>query len=391
MIGEFFKGLFDLIFKIIAILIPFVLIGGGVYCSVVLYKAETARSMTLGQIEEHDVWEDFNIYDCDLSDAIFYQTSNGYEFSESIPQSVSFNGNINKYNVLINDLPASYETSTAGRLMATYDINYYSVDGNNFLQMQLELNLTFYQSEIEIRITTTNTTQEQAYFLEYMRFNGLHLRIIEAQYTVATPSTTSYVITFVEADKTIISSTRYEENSIIAIPTPKDFDNLEFVRWEPEVSRLATSNVTYTAVYEPVNKVTYNVTMKGLNAFLTTDADFVNKWSSVYQIKINGTLYASFVDKTYFYEFDNKFVTFSLSDSYYSATQAMLFSMYLVGGASEGEPLRKSILTELRFYDSGAGYETLKAVAFWYWNNETSAYDQLTITSDTQLTLTFYY
>lgn len=302
-IGDIFKSLFELIFKIIAILLPFVIIGAGVYCSVILYENITSRSMTLGQINEHDVWEDFNIFDCDLSDAIFYQTASGYEFNETIPQAVAFNGNLNKYNVLINNLPSSYETSTAGRLSSTYDINYYTVDGNNFLQMQLALDLTFYQSEIEISITTDNTAQEQAYFLEYMRFNGLHLRIIEAQYTIATPETQTYTVTFFDKDNSVIAIQTYNRGATLTPPTAPQHEGYVFLGWSPTLPSVVTSNMIFTALYRELPQGGYYIADydRYLAYVLVDDTenhDIYNNFSNLKSITLDGTMSCRLLDGT---------------------------------------------------------------------------------------------
>ena len=182
--GNLIDKILKYVFYLIVILLPILIIGAGIYCSVELYKNITATSQTFGEIHQHDIFEDFNIFDCDLSDAIFYKTQTGYEYTTKIEKSVEFNGDLKKYNVLINNTPSNYEQSSGGILTAQNIINYYEIDGSQNLQTILNITIKFYLSNIEITIANNNDATQQAKFLEYVKFNGLKLKIIDVQYNI---------------------------------------------------------------------------------------------------------------------------------------------------------------------------------------------------------------
>ena len=280
---EFFKNLFSLIWKIFLV----VIIAVGVYCSVMLYNNITAESQVFGEINEHDPWEDFNIYDCDLSDAIFYQTSSGYEYTTTIPVSQSFNGNTTKYNVLVNNTPCVNEVSSGGVLTAQNVINYYSIDGENILQTVLNIELRFYQSNIEITITNANNSQQQSYFLEYLNFNGLHLKIIEAQYTIQTPETENYTVTFLDEDgATVIAVQTYNKGAELIAPTAPTKEGYTFAGWAPTLPKYVTENLVFFATYA----VAYENILDS-PVVLTGNDSYIAEGVIGYQYEIKAELY----------------------------------------------------------------------------------------------------
>jgi len=253
--GAFFKNVFKYFFLTILCLVPVVILGAGVYCGVALYKEKTNVSKTYGELNEHDLYEDFNVFDCDLSNAIFYQTTTGYEYTTTIPKAVEFNGSTSKYNVLVNDQPSSNEQSSAGILTAKNTINYYGIDGNLLNQTVLTIEFKFYQSRVEIVIKNTNTAEQQALFLEYMQFNGLKIRTIESQYIPAVSTSEYFTITFLGKDGEKISTSRVAKGATITVPDAPKYLDYDFDGWTPAVPTYATQNATFTAVYTEAKHV----------------------------------------------------------------------------------------------------------------------------------------
>lgn len=247
--GAFFKNVFKYFFMAILCLVPVVILGAGVYCGIYLYKEKTNISQTYGDLNEHDLYEDFNVFDCDLSNAIFYQTATGYEYTTTIPKSVEFNGNTSKYNVLVNNQPSTNEQSSAGILTAKNTINYYGIEGNEINQTVLTIEFKFYQSRVEIVIKNSNTVEQQALFLEYMQFNGLKIRTIEAQYVPTISTSEYYTITFLGKNGELLSSEKIAKGGIISPPTPEEYTDFVFSGWSPTVPTYATQNQTFTAIY----------------------------------------------------------------------------------------------------------------------------------------------
>jgi len=287
--GDFFKNLFKYFFLAILCLVPVVILGAGVYCGVDLYKQKKSVSQTYGELNEHDLYEDFNVFDCDLSSAIFYQTITGYEYTTTIPKAVEFNGSTSKYNVLVNDQPSTNEQSSAGILTAKNTINYYGIDGNEINQTVLTIEFKFYQSKVEISIKNTNTAEQQALFLEYMQFNGLKIRTIEAQYVPTVSTSEYYTITFLGKDGELVSASKVTKGSKITVPEAPKYDGYIFSAWSPTVPTYATQNATFTAIYEPesenllsaplvydLQKPTYNTSTSSVCVYetLTEFCDF---------------------------------------------------------------------------------------------------------------------
>ena len=289
------KEIFNLIFKIILVLLVLVIIAAGVICSAELYRIKTAESITIGEITEHDPWEDFNIFNCDLSDAIFYKTATGYEYQETVPQAVEFNGTKNKYNVLLNNTPCINETSTAGILNAQNIINYYSIYGQVIQQTTLNIEIRFYQSEIEITISNTNNDVEQSYFMEYLRFKGLHLQIIDAQYSIQEPEIQTYTVTFLDYDNTtILNIATYKKGDLLVLPSNPTRDGYAFSGWSPAVPTYVTSNLTFVATYTELGQNGYILVpdVSGeSNVCWAYDDDGIltNDWNNVLSFQFNGT------------------------------------------------------------------------------------------------------
>ena len=249
-LGEFFKNFFKYLFLAILCLVPIVLLGAGVYCSMALYKEKTNISQNFGTLKQHDLYEDFNVFDCDLSSATFYKSEGGnYEYTTTIPKAVQFDGSENKYNVLINNQPSTNEQSTAGILTAKNTINYYSIEGNEIQQTVLTIEMRFYQSKVQISIKTNNTAEQQALFLEYIQFNGLKLRTIKAQY-VPTVSASEYcTITFLGKDGELVALNKVAKGGLITVPQPPEYTGYIFTDWAPAIPKYAIRNATFTANY----------------------------------------------------------------------------------------------------------------------------------------------
>lgn len=285
------KEIFNLIFKIILVLLVLVIIAAGVVCSAELYRIKTAESITVGEITEHDPWEDFNIFNCDLSNAIFYKTATGYEYQETVPQAISFNGTQNKYNVLLNNTPCINETSTAGILNAQNIINYYSIYGQVIQQTTLNIEIRFYQSEIEINISNTNNDVEQSYFMEYLRFKGLHLQIIEAQYTIQSPEIQTYTVAFVNGiNGENIAVQTYNRGARLVAPKAPNMAGYVFIGWSPTLPEYVNSNLIFTANYANNSTTGVNLLPEPIE-FNGYDRSYRIEGLTNYDYKITANLY----------------------------------------------------------------------------------------------------
>lgn len=246
------QSIFSGLGKIIWYVLLIALVIGGVYSVMAVDKNKKAYSEVFGEIEEKNIYEDFNVFNCDLSGAKFYaQESGGFIYTTKIPQSVEFNGTKNKYNILLNETPSHNELSSAGTITADNTQTYYSTDGSILLQTTLNIEIKFYQSNIEINLSNKNTASQQKYFLEYIAFNGLHLQIIEKQYIPATSSTAiSCVVNFIDYDGTTLLSASYDKGSKLSKPASPRREGFTFTGWLPTPPSIVTANATYTATYK---------------------------------------------------------------------------------------------------------------------------------------------
>lgn len=237
-------------------LVPIAVIGAGVYYGFKVYEHKHQQSQNFGTITTKDLYADFDVFDCDLSDAIFYETTTGYEYSTKINKSIKFNGDQQKYNVLVNNKPSDYEKSSAGILQAKNIINYYDISNNLLHSLTLNIEFKFYQSNVEIILSNSFDKEQYSLFLEYMRFNGLKIRTILSQYQRQEQDVLPnyYTLTFVVDDE-YLDVQKVSAGAIIEPPTniPQK-DGYVFKGWTPAIPERADNNYTFTGVYSPITE-----------------------------------------------------------------------------------------------------------------------------------------
>lgn len=138
-------------------------------------------SKTVGELEEHDLYEDFNFYEYDLENFALHKDESTGElyFTTTYATSIEFNGTENKYTLLINDKPCEETMSNYGKLYGTTTIYFEDVDGSEKAAIDLTTNFTFYSSSIVLRIGTSATQENAGMLEEHFKIQGFNLRIIE--------------------------------------------------------------------------------------------------------------------------------------------------------------------------------------------------------------------
>lgn len=254
--NSLFKNIFKYLMIFILCLVPIAVIGAGVYCGFKVYEHKHQQSQNFGTITTKDLYADFDVFDCDLSDAIFYETTTGYEYSTKISKSIKFNGDQQKYNVLVNNKPSDYERSSAGILQARNIINYYDISNNLLHSLTLNIEFKFYQSNVEIILSNNFDKEQYSLFLEYVRFNGLKIRTILSQYQRQEQDVlpSSYTLTFV-IDNEYLDVQKVSAGAIIEPPTniPQK-EGYVFKGWTPAIPERADNNYTFTGVYSPITE-----------------------------------------------------------------------------------------------------------------------------------------
>jgi len=172
------KTLWLILFTALIIVLPVV----GIIEGFNVYADMTKSSDYYGILKHYDPYEDFNIYDNDLTDIGFSQTDTGYMFTKDYSTHIDFDGTNNSYNVLINNKPCDITISNGGNLYAQMPLNFYDLNNGLIAAFHLEVYLEFYISKTTLTITADCTTSQYGLLLQYIEQNGFKIRIIDGQY-----------------------------------------------------------------------------------------------------------------------------------------------------------------------------------------------------------------
>lgn len=161
----------------------------GVYSVFTAWDYYNTYSSTVGELEFHDPYEDFNFYEYDLHDFSLLReqvkNENGdvidtkFYFTTTYSTKIEFNGVENSYILLINNKPCDQTIFNYGKLYGSTIIHFDDVDGSEKEAIQLDFDFTFYSSNIVLRIDTDATQENAAMLEEYFKINGFNLRLIE--------------------------------------------------------------------------------------------------------------------------------------------------------------------------------------------------------------------
>ena len=256
------------ILKAIINLLCAVLVVIATYLAIIMVQDFRSTSWVVGEPVIHDVYEDFDIYEYDLSSDIFYQnaTKTGYELTKEYPVKNDFNGTANQYNMLINNKPCTREQTTAGQYQAQFDLSFFNLNGDIERTLSLYIEIRFYQSSIQLRIYNNADETLQGYLREYISYNGFVLRIIEGQYNREEIVSSDYVVYWLDYDSTIIGIDFYNQGETLVTPTSPKRDGYVFAGWSPEPTQFVNNNQTYIATYHIDNgnlltqPIVYNLT-----------------------------------------------------------------------------------------------------------------------------------
>lgn len=159
-------------------------LGLGVYSGTTLYKYEITKNQTIGQTVVHDPYDNFNFYEYELDNIVWYQYEDGtFSYETIYATSLEFEGEENKYQMLINNTPCSITKSENARLYGLYQKQFRDVDGQISDIIDFEINFTFTSSKIKLEIKTNATTKNLATVREYVAVNGFKIRIINSIYS----------------------------------------------------------------------------------------------------------------------------------------------------------------------------------------------------------------
>lgn len=166
---------------IVFYLLCFVIIVGGVFCGIRLYKEVKAESYINGSIDISNRFsqESFNY---SSTSVVFYHDlyddTQTYTFEKELLKVDDFDGNKKSYQVVLNDYVLLNCEINAGSVFATVDMDFYNTEGKVVNSASMKISVKFLSGNTQLTLATTG--KENASFLEqYFKDNGIRLQIIE--------------------------------------------------------------------------------------------------------------------------------------------------------------------------------------------------------------------
>lgn len=161
-------------------------LGLGTYSGVTLYKYTNTQNQVIGEPTIHDPYENFNFYEYNLSNIVWYQTEDGYQYEEEYKTTnIDFDGTTNTYELLVNNTPCNKTTSTSARLHGEFIKQFRDFDGNIADIISFNIDFTFSKSSIILNISNNATPDNIGLVTEYIDVEGFNLRIINSVYVSA--------------------------------------------------------------------------------------------------------------------------------------------------------------------------------------------------------------
>ena len=285
------------ILKTIINIVCAVLVVVATFLSIIMVKDYLSSSWVIGTPVIHDVYADFNIYEYDLSNELFYQneTKTGFELNKEYPVKNDFNGRDNQYNMLINNKPCTKENTTAGQYQSQFDLSFFDLNGDVIKTLTLYIEIKFYQSNIQLRIYNNADETLQGYLREYISYNGFILRIIEGQYNREEIISKDYVVYWLDYDNSILGLDFYNRGERLIEPEHPTREGYVFAGWAPEPVQFVNENLTFIATYhkDSGNLLTqpaiYNLTSTnayGLAVSINDDTTFKNFTELPYKMTV---------------------------------------------------------------------------------------------------------
>lgn len=166
---------------IVFYLLCFVIIVGGVFCGIRLYKEIKAESYINGSIDISNRFsqESFNY---SSTSVVFYHDlyddTQTYTFEKELLKVDDFDGKKKSYQVVLNEYVLLNCEINAGSVFATVDMDFYNTEGKVVNSASMKISVKFLSGNTQLTLTTTG--KENASFLEqYFKDNGIRLQIIE--------------------------------------------------------------------------------------------------------------------------------------------------------------------------------------------------------------------
>lgn len=153
------------------------LIVSGVFCGIGLYEQLTAESYVNGSI---DIENQFSMetFKYSNSSIVLYDDlySDIYTYEIDLLKVEDFNGEDNKYQLLINDYILTDTEINAGSIDSNMGLDFYSTEGEIVCSAVMHVSIDFLSNKTTLTLTTIGG--QQASFLEqYFEDNGIRIKI----------------------------------------------------------------------------------------------------------------------------------------------------------------------------------------------------------------------
>lgn len=153
----------------------------GTFSGIQLFKEIKAESYVNGSI---DVTNKFSqeSYNYTASAVTFYHENNDntdtYTFEANTLKVEDYNGEKNKYNLLLNDYIVTNTQFNAGSILGIIDIDFHDVNGDIVCTARLNISIQFLSNESKLKLSTTGKIQAD-YLTQYFNDNGIRLQVVE--------------------------------------------------------------------------------------------------------------------------------------------------------------------------------------------------------------------
>lgn len=157
-----------------------VLIIAGFFCGMNMFNVWSRTSSVEGSPTTIETENDYSIvakFDCGM---LALETDDNQNYSGGLSfGAIDFDGTEKEYILLINDNLISDVSFEAGKVDATYTLNFYNTSGESVSTLNLNIDIEFYDSNTVLTFNMTNESNSYAYFQQYLNYNGLIIKICE--------------------------------------------------------------------------------------------------------------------------------------------------------------------------------------------------------------------
>ena len=162
--------------KILIYVFAGIVVVGGVFHGAQLIKKLTAESYINGSINIENVYNLEN-YNYKTNAIVFTENEGVYVYTATHLPVTDYNGQENKYTIVINDYYLPTETTTGSAVAIMY-IDFYGIENNIECSVELKIRVNFYVDKTEL-ILNTNTQTEANYMTKYVTENGFKIQVIK--------------------------------------------------------------------------------------------------------------------------------------------------------------------------------------------------------------------